>query len=166
LPEELQHLLFLLDQMQLAKYEPHTVNPLTIRIANAAQEKPDLSPVNELRARFQRRLEFMKKFVLTRECRQSFILRYFVEEPEGDCGICDHCLDKKQKAISADQSKKYQSMILDILQKEKEVSLRDMLSHFPGRHKQHIEQLILELVGEEKIFRKFDKLIALSRDRN
>ncbi len=166
LPEELQHLLFLLDQMQLAKYEPHPVTPLTIRIANAAQEKPDLSPVNELRARFQRRLEFMKKFVLTRECRQSFILRYFGEEPEGDCGICDHCLDKKQKAISADQSKKYQSMILDILQKEKEVSLRDMLSHFPGRHKQHIEQLILELVGEEKIFRKFDKLIALSRDRN
>lgn len=44
------------------------------------------------RERMAHRIDAVKRFVnTTDECRESVMLRYFGEEPQGDCGRCDNC---------------------------------------------------------------------------
>jgi ATP-dependent DNA helicase RecQ len=160
--EELSEFLLILNRNQLIKYTPRSKATLIISIADPDIRIPDLSAIHELRSRFERRLEYMKDFVHTVDCRQSFVLRYFGENPEADCGICDHCLRKKQSSPDPQQKKKYERKILHLIEKHREILLREMLSQFPSHQKERIEEIILELIGEEKIIRKFDKLMAPS----
>ncbi|MDX1955577.1 MAG: ATP-dependent DNA helicase RecQ [Chitinophagaceae bacterium] len=51
--------------------------------------------------RFRDRIAEMKRFATTGECRSRFIGEYFGDKAMNDCGICDNCLKKKVKPLSA-----------------------------------------------------------------
>jgi ATP-dependent DNA helicase RecQ len=53
----------------------------------------DAKGLAEKRRRHEERLQAVIHFGYARECRQSWILRYFGEKSAGDCGRCDHCAD-------------------------------------------------------------------------
>jgi ATP-dependent DNA helicase RecQ len=53
----------------------------------------DAKGLAEKRRRDEERLQAIIHFGYARECRQSWILRYFGEKPARDCGRCDHCDD-------------------------------------------------------------------------
>jgi len=53
----------------------------------------DAKGLAEKRRRDEERLQAVIHFGYARECRQSWILRYFGEKSASDCGRCDHCCE-------------------------------------------------------------------------
>jgi ATP-dependent DNA helicase RecQ len=52
------------------------------------------------RAAARRRLDAMQGYAYTRECRRSFVLRYFGEAPpRRNCGNCDRCLGRRRPLL-------------------------------------------------------------------
>lgn len=51
----------------------------------------DFKRVNDGYLRAQKKLEYVIDYVFSRDCRSRFILRYFGEESDEVCGICDNC---------------------------------------------------------------------------
>ena len=55
------------------------------------------SVYEDRKAQMHRRIEAMKSYVSDdRRCRSAAILRYFGEEPDGDCGMCDVCRSRRK----------------------------------------------------------------------
>jgi ATP-dependent DNA helicase RecQ len=55
----------------------------------------------EERERIERsRLEMMRAYAETRDCRRAFLLGYFGEERLSDCGSCDTCLARAEEAAA------------------------------------------------------------------
>lgn len=67
--------------------------------AVARTDAPDLPKAAEAAARLQRRrrlhelsrLEIMRGYAETQDCRRRYLLTYFGEEAETACGFCDTC---------------------------------------------------------------------------
>jgi ATP-dependent DNA helicase RecQ len=50
------------------------------------------------------RLEMMRAYAETRDCRRAFLLGYFGEERLTDCGHCDICLARKEEAATSGEA--------------------------------------------------------------
>lgn len=93
-----------LDELKVLVYVPRTDKPRINFTRERVQEKDFvLTPevyLNRKKTAFQR-METMLNYVQnTSECRSTILLRYFGEDPEYRCGICDHCLRENKIHIS------------------------------------------------------------------
>jgi ATP-dependent DNA helicase RecQ len=51
-----------------------------------------------LRTQDARRLDSLTEYATVEGCRAAFLSAYFGEEPEGDCGLCDNCQERKPRS--------------------------------------------------------------------
>ncbi len=63
----------------------------------------NLTLYNQRKEQFIRRVKAMVAYLKTPSCRSHFISHYFGDEAAKDCGICDHCLAKKQNDFTAEE---------------------------------------------------------------
>lgn len=70
----------------------------------AAQLELPEADLREKKSRDESKLKAVIQMAYTKECRQSWILRYFGEVTSGDCNRCDNCThDSAARPLSADE---------------------------------------------------------------
>lgn len=73
------------------------VRPLEARVKTLSISRNELEAY---RNSLLQKLNFMKGYIETDECREKYIRRYFGEKGVGNCGHCDNCLAGKDQADS------------------------------------------------------------------
>jgi len=117
-----------LSQLHLISFVPRRHMPLvTFRRRRVDKEEVCLPPrvYQERRKRYEQRIESMLQYAGKDAdiCRSRMLLRYFGEEAEQDCGICDVCLRRKEHRISEDECAALRSHILSQLRQAPQCSL-------------------------------------------
>jgi len=122
--------------MILPREDQYTLNPLRGYIKQYQENKLKKA---------QSVLDYVRE---KKKCLQGFILNYFGEKDYTDCGICNHCRNKAQKANSATtsvNSKKVKLFILNLIS-QTELNSKEILqkSKFPKKMVLHCLQELLE----------------------
>ena len=80
---------------------------VTFRHRRVDKEKVVLpqSVYEERRSHYEERIEAMLQYIEENSstCRSRMLLRYFGEEAERDCGICDVCVQSKPQLLPEDE---------------------------------------------------------------
>jgi len=99
-------------------------------IARVDTERIFLPPMvyEDRKASFQQRIDEMARYATSTDiCRSRFLLNYFGEKSNHDCGQCDVCLEqKKTPATHEEKIKKAVQVISDFLQDGKPHQLLDL----------------------------------------
>ncbi len=101
--------LITLSRMRIIKYIPRLRTPLMImNYERLVESNFYLSPkrYNERKDMFKKRMESSISYVENEEvCRSRQLIEYFGQTAQGDCGVCDVCL-KKKNTLSGNNVKK------------------------------------------------------------
>lgn len=87
-----------LNQLGFIHYQPASDDQSLFILSNLDLAL-NLSGLKLYRERMLSKCLEMLKWIETKECRQTFILKYFGESKTIDCGICDNCLAKNHITI-------------------------------------------------------------------
>ncbi len=163
--QELIATLRLMDAEGVLKYLEAKSRPQimfsTLRVA-AKDLELDRVWYSKRKAIFKARLDAMVNFLSTRQCRQVFISGYFGQEESSECGVCDNCIEKRQKRPDADELQAWKNKICTMLaDSKKAIPLRMILYQFPINRRKDIEGLIEEMIAKGQLIRNWD-LIRLS----
>ena len=93
------------------------------------------------------RVEKMQQYIqLDNDCRSTYIGRYFGDEKLKDCGICDNCLTKKRKTLSAQEFQQIEQKIYGVLASHRQ--LDELFHQLPSISKEKIWVVLDYLQGE------------------
>jgi ATP-dependent DNA helicase RecQ len=115
------------------------------------------------KAILKERLEKLLEFLETKECRQKFITRYFGQDNQDDCRICDNCLNKNLGVPDAETKKQWKEKIIRLLNAKSGLFYRDLLKQFPYNKQSWAEEIISEMIVENEIIRKQELLSIHSK---
>jgi len=101
----------------------------------------DFLAIDKKRERDEAKLEKMINLVRHRGCRQQFILDYFGEVSDTDCGVCDVCLKKKKDQQQVGKESVLSETIKELLKTE-ELNLQDLI----GKIKKTDQELIISTI--------------------
>lgn len=73
-------------------------------------------------------------------CRSIMLLHYFGERDGNPCGVCDVCLKKKRKKLSAEEFEKIKAEIIKILQ-IKECTVSELIDALQFKEKKVLEAI-------------------------
>ena len=100
-PMEVVKMLVQLHEMHIVEYRPRPRKPQIIFTSDRVDERGvchDGEYLNLKEADRERRRAMLAYVENDRECRSRQIVEYFGGEPEGDCGSCDVCLHRQNRA--------------------------------------------------------------------
>lgn len=147
---DLQRALLLLRKEGIVDYVPQKENPQIIFL----QER---LPVEDLfidqqlyhfrKNRYVERVNKAISYAETILCRQQQLVRYFGEENEEKCGICDVCLGRHKAEVDKDEFERYKTKIQRLLKRE-QLSLSEIVDSFTSRHENKVLQVMEYLVDE------------------
>lgn len=91
-----------LHELELIDYIPQNNKPQLLFLENRFNSIHIADgKIEFLRQRYRDKLAYMNQYLTNKQvCRSKFLVRYFGEKEENDCGYCDICLDKKNKPLS------------------------------------------------------------------
>ena len=128
------------------------------------KDKPQLTFTNErlrsenifidLKTRKQRqklmreRLNAVRAYVHSSECRSNMLLRYFGEVKDKPCGVCDHCRGSGRRYWPKKEVIEMQGEVLRLLRQEGVMKLHDVVDHFPIYKRKGVVQLIDEMITQ------------------
>ncbi len=73
--------------------DSHLLDPVELKLRSLDPHAPiDTGAVARHRDYAEARLREMTEYAETKSCRRALVLRYFGEQPPGQCGNCDNCL--------------------------------------------------------------------------
>ena len=106
--DEIYQIFLRLSQLHLISFIPRKHLPrITYRRRRVDKEEVSLPPqvYQECKKRYEQRIEAMLQYANADAncCRSRMLLRYFGEEAEQDCGICDVCQRRGERPQSADE---------------------------------------------------------------
>lgn len=105
----------LLHKQELGQYEVQSERPQVTFLTERLEAKNlnlNLELLRQLKQNEIDRLKTMENYLtMSKGCRSTFLATYFGEEAPTDCGICDHCLKKKQQQRPS-QFEYFKSIIL------------------------------------------------------
>lgn len=103
-PEEVYETLKQLNRLRIIHYVPQKRIPricYTMRRVEPGRAVLPREVYEERKADYAERVEAMVRYADgTDVCRSRFLLAYFGEESEADCGRCDVCIDRKKRPAS------------------------------------------------------------------
>ena len=119
--DEIYQTFLRLSQQKLISFIPRKHLPcVTFRRRRVDKEKVVLPQLvyEERRKHYEERIEAMLQYIRMDGncCRSRMLLRYFGEEAEQDCGICDVCRRKAEKTLPENEKEALRRHILDQLQ--------------------------------------------------
>jgi ATP-dependent DNA helicase RecQ len=119
--DDIYQIFLRLSQQKLISFIPRKHLPcVTFRQRRVDKEKVILphSVYEERKCHYEERIEAMLKYAEAEStcCRSRMLLRYFGEEAEQDCGICDVCARRNRQPASEDEKEALRQHILGQLQ--------------------------------------------------
>lgn len=137
--QEVYDILSMLSKMKVIHFIPRRRTP-TIYVATSREESSQLiigKAIYEKRIKqMKRRIESIIRYVEeSNGCRVKFMLAYFGEEENFDCGKCDICRDRNRKRISGHEKSRQKSemasRILELLESNRgEITISDFRHAF------------------------------------
>jgi ATP-dependent DNA helicase RecQ len=92
------------------------------------------------------KLDFMIQYVQeNRICRTRMIQDYFGEETDGECGVCDVCVEKKRSKSEPEEGQDLQTRILDLLS-EKSLEINVIVADFSVEDQKSVLQIIRKMI--------------------
>jgi ATP-dependent DNA helicase RecQ len=151
-----------LHSLQIIEYFPQKETPqiyFPVNRISAATLAINEKNYAKRQQEFEARIETMLNYLYAHVCRSKLIGNYFGDETLADCGICDNCLQKKQKKSSNDEVVAAMQFILQLVAKNS-ISPQEILQSNSSFHKNIIWQALDYLQAEGKITVK-DNLISI-----
>ncbi|MDZ7657866.1 helicase-related protein [Fodinibius sp.] len=142
------------DRDHMLKYESIGELPL-IRLIEERHSNLSLSTekLENHRNNLLQKLEYMKGYISTENCREVYIRHYFGEENLEPCGHCDNCLDTNEATIPIKNEEIHQ--IKNVL-KEGPRSFAEIANKV-GWNKARTKRLLSYLLREQMLITKGDK---------
>jgi len=144
------------DHDQLLKYKSIGESPL-VKLVDERQSSLRLSraELENYRGTLLKKLDYMRGYIQTDQCREVYIRRYFGEDEAAECGHCDNCLEKKKPAGYLEDS--------DLLSVKQSLSkggktLGHLCRQF-GWSKNRVKRSLSHLIREEKVITSAEKYI-------
>jgi ATP-dependent DNA helicase RecQ len=138
----------------MLKFESIGELPL-IQLIEERQSSLNLSKqeLEKHRNNLLQKLEYMKGYINTENCREVYIRRYFGEENVANCGHCDNCLSssRSRNAVTNADLQQIKSTLGD------GAKTLPQISESCGMERGRIKQLLSYLIREEKVVAKADK---------
>jgi ATP-dependent DNA helicase RecQ len=116
------------------------------------------------RFRKKRRREGIDKilaYIETEQCRQRFILHYFDDQLETDCGVCDRCKAAGIVRMKRNEYLELKETILGLLTR-KDYPVREIIDEFPIARRPWVITVLQYLLNEEEIL-KYNGVLILKR---
>lgn len=153
-----------LQRLGMADWQPVKDSPqLYIHRSRIRAEelRPDVQAMELRKARYQARLEKMIHYIRDNHtCRSQLIARYFGEQESVACGVCDTCLEKKRKTLSAGEFETAWQQVQSLL-KEEAMPVRQLLQRLTGLSDEKAREVLDILRAEEKIESTADGRVRL-----
>ncbi|MDB5253017.1 MAG: ATP-dependent helicase RecQ [Flaviaesturariibacter sp.] len=106
----------------------------------------------------------MIAYAKTNSCRSLFINHYFGDADESPCGICDSCLQRKEKPLSGDELTAVESRIGDLLLAGP-MAPGELVGNLAGIPKSKAWQAITFLQGENRLMVDEKGRVSLPRPK-
>jgi ATP-dependent DNA helicase RecQ len=152
--EEVSGQLTKLHAYRIIDYSPKKEKPQVYLFQNRVKAddlKINTKKYNKRKKQYEERLEAMKSYVGTSsECRSIMIAKYFGDESVEPCGICDNCIGKRKREITAVEFRQVSSMIISEIS-NKPYSLMALSEKLKGFSKEKINEVVKFLQSEEKV---------------
>jgi len=152
-----------LHQHGIIRYEPQKDQPqLYLLRERVRAEDLTINPVNykKRKDQFEKRIDDFTRFTVnTDDCRSVMIGRYFGDDSIQPCGICDNCLQKRKKQLTAEEFSAVCDRIEKILQAGP-VKPADLLPQLKNVSKEKAWSVIDFLQAEKKIVLNADGLFC------
>ncbi|WP_445665726.1 RecQ family ATP-dependent DNA helicase [Fodinibius sp. AD559] len=142
------------DRDHMLKYESIGELPL-IKLIEERHSNLTISTekLEKHRDNLLQKLEYMKGYVSTENCREVYIRHYFGEDNVEACGHCDNCLDTSESTVSIKKEELHR--IKNVL-KEGALSFSEIAGRV-GWNKARTKRLLSYLIREEMLITKGDK---------
>ncbi len=157
-----EQLLLALNQLhkdQIIDYRPAKDKPQVIftkERVDASNLTIDIEQYNFRKERQQQRIQKAIEYATIDRCRSQQLLAYF-EEKSLPCGVCDVCLDNKEKGLSKDGFERYKLKIQSLLKREK-LTESELLESFSSSRQANVLEALSYLLDEGMVDREEDKL--------
>lgn len=104
-----------LNKFNIISYQPRKDKPQIVFLQNRIKKENMLLDANFIKQRkqgFEEKLKAVQQYVTTDTiCRARLLVKYFGENLQTDCGICDVCTGKKKPALSSAEFSKIAAAI-------------------------------------------------------
>ncbi len=152
-PQQIRNMLLHMDALKAIIYRPRHLKPQII-FTSPRIDANDLylteSNYTELKQQAAKRMEAIRRYVLSAEdCRSTMLLHYFGETEAAPCGSCDYCLQHK-KTVSSDDTAALKARILQLI-KEKPCRAEELIEQVGNIDEEHIRQMLRELVDQRLV---------------
>ena len=152
-PQQIRNMLLHMDALKAIIYRPRHLKPQII-FTSPRIDADDLylteSNYTELKQQAAKRMEAIRRYVLSAEdCRSTMLLHYFGETEAAPCGSCDYCLQHK-KTVSSDDTAALKARILQLI-KEKPCRAEELIEQVGNIDEEHIRQMLRELVDQRLV---------------
>ena len=152
-PQQIRNMLLHMDALKAIIYRPRHLKPQII-FTSPRIDANDLylteSNYTDLKQQAEKRMEAIRRYVLSAEdCRSTMLLHYFGETEAAPCGSCDYCLQHK-KTVSSDDTAALKARILQLI-KEKPCRAEELIEQVGNIDEEHIRQMLRELVDQRLV---------------
>lgn len=105
--------------------------------------------LKELKKRYEQRVLFMISYCQNNQrCRKRYLLSYFEEFKDEDCGTCDRCILKNKKN-QLQKFEHYKTVILQSLKKEGFLAPEEFAKRFPAHEREPLMKTARILLDEQ-----------------
>ena len=165
-PADVQRYLFYMHRNGVVAYAYHKEKPQITFIAPRA----DMNhvPVNkafviERRDNYITQLKHVMEYVENDTvCRNKVLVKYFGEDEQKDCGICDICLSNSKKNIAAPDYNAISSNMADMLA-ESSLPVREVVSRLNSFRREDVLKTIEQLMESERLIQLPDKKLKWNK---
>jgi ATP-dependent DNA helicase RecQ len=102
-------------------------------------------------------------YIETFDCRQRFLLHYFDDQLEADCGVCDRCKAAGRQKMRRADYLVIKKAIFDKLQR-KHYPVRLLIDEFDSKEKNWVVSVLQYLLNEESIIKYNGIIMKKSED--
>lgn len=150
-PDDIKAQLAQLQSFGIIEYLPQKNTPQLSYLLNRAPAEYLAIDHDEYFRRkklYASRVETISDFAtLVAECRSKYIGTYFGDKDISDCGVCDNCLARKRKDISAEELKEIRAYIVE----KKTLTIDALLSQFNRYGKRKVWAVIGFMQEEHQV---------------
>lgn len=147
-------------------------------LINSKEDNPDFTPeeMRAIRQRDEERLQMMTRYCMTKNCLREYILQYFGEQSEKECGNCSNCQKEFEVIDVTDEARKIIECVLELRQRygvnvvagtlrgdnraklrEYHVSSYQSYGSLKELSEPFIKEIMEQMIAEQLLFRTKDK---------